>query len=205
MALLTFVALFFTFDFAVIGAGLLIRAFVASNNQVDHLRGAIPKGTILNVDRDDITNTGSVSIAAQAVIGALVTAAALAVLFRSKTRPRIFTIIASLLAFTSLWLLGSTIAFTVIFATKSARATASLGGVQLPQSLIDAQARALGVSPRYKDQSYLLHAAILPWFTWLFTIFATIAVFSESRVRHTENGGTEKLTAGTRETTPPIA
>jgi len=52
MALLTFAALFFSFDFAVIGAGLLIHAFVASNNQVDHLRTAIPKGTVLNVDRD---------------------------------------------------------------------------------------------------------------------------------------------------------
>ena len=58
MALLTFAALFFSFDFAVIGAGLLIHAFVASNNQVDHLRTVIPKGTVLNVNRDGKSNLG---------------------------------------------------------------------------------------------------------------------------------------------------
>ena len=90
----------------------------------------------------------------QALIIALTIAAAYSVFFRSKTRPKVFTILASLLAVTSLCLLSVTIAFTVIFATKSARVSASLGGVQLPQSIISAQARALGVSPLYKKQSF---------------------------------------------------
>lgn len=90
----------------------------------------------------------------QALIIGLTFAAAYSVFNRSKTSPKVFTIIGSLLAFTSLWLLSVTIAFTVIFATKSARVTASLGGIQLPQAIVDAQARALGVSPLYKDQSY---------------------------------------------------
>ena len=51
MALLTLIALFFSFDFAVIGAALLIRAFITSNNQVSDLRAAIPRGTVLDVDR----------------------------------------------------------------------------------------------------------------------------------------------------------
>lgn len=214
-------ALFFSFDFAVVSIGLLIHSFIASNDQVDNLRAVIPRGTVLDVNREgkvildishlrhsslspDIINTGRVSIAVQALIITLVTLSACAVLFRSKTRPKFFTILGSLLAFTSLWLLSVTIAFTVIFATKSARVSASLGGVQLPQSVIDAQARALGVSPVYKDQSYrklqlrpmtqcahatlpplVLHAAILPWFTWLFTTIAAVAVFSESRVHST--------------------
>jgi len=134
------------------------------------------------VNRDDITITGKVSTAVQALVILLATLSALAVFFRSRTRPKFFTILGSLLAFTSLWLLSVTIAFTVIFATKSARVSASLGGVQLPQSVIDSQARALGVSPIYKDQSYLLHAAILPWFAWLFTTIAAVAVFRESHV-----------------------
>ena len=49
----------------------------------------------------------------------------------------------------------------------------------------------------------VLHAAIIPWFTWLFTVFAAIAVFSESRVR-SEVPTTEKPSS-IRETTPPIA
>jgi len=104
--------------------------------------------------RPDITITGRVSAAVQALIILFTTLSAFAVFYRSRTRPKHFTILGSLLAFTSLWLLSVTIAFTVIFATKSARVSASIGGVQLPQSIIDAQARALGVSPIYKDQSY---------------------------------------------------
>lgn len=99
-------------------------------------------------------DAGKVSIAVQALIVILIIVSACAVFFRSRTRPKFFTILGSLLAFASLSLLSVTIAFTVIFATKSARVSASLGGVQLPQSVINAQARALGVSPVYKDQSY---------------------------------------------------
>jgi hypothetical protein len=102
----------------------------------------------------DITITGKVSIAVQALIGLLAVVSALAVFFRSKTRPKFFVILGSLLAFASLWLLSLTIAFTVIFATKSAHVSASFHGIPVPQSVINAQAQALGVSPVYKDQSY---------------------------------------------------
>ena len=172
MALLTLGALFFSFDFAVVSAGLLIHAFVASNDQVKNLKAAVPRGTVLDINRHgelisgsfhpplcssffpDITTTGQVSTAVQALVIALTTASALAILFRSKTRPKYFTILGSLLAFASLCLLSVMIAFTVIFATKSARVSASIGGIQLSQSVINSQARALGVSPVYKDQSY---------------------------------------------------
>jgi len=88
------------------------------------------------------------------VIVGLTILSAYAIWKRSKTRPKIFVILGSLLSFTSLGLLTVTIAFTVIFATKSARVSAFLGSTKLPQSIIDARARALGVSPVYKDQSY---------------------------------------------------
>lgn len=52
MGLLTLAALFFSFDFAVVSIGLLIHSFVASNDQVDNLRAVIPRGTVLDVDRD---------------------------------------------------------------------------------------------------------------------------------------------------------
>lgn len=185
MALLTLASLFLSFDFAVVSAALIIRAFVASNNQVDNLKAVVPKGTLLNVDRHDIITVGRVSLAVQALIIGLATVSALAILFRSRTRPKFFTILGSLLAFASLWVLSVTIAFTVIFATKSAHVSASIGSVQLPQSVIDSQARALGVSPVYKDQSYLLHATVLPWFAWLFTTIAAVLMISESRADST--------------------
>jgi len=181
MALLTLVALFFSFDFAVVGGALLIRALIASNDQVRDLRAAIPRGTTLNVNRHDISTAGEVSAAVQAIIGGLAVLSAYAVLNRSKIRPKFLVILGSLLSFASIWLLCVTIAITVIFATKSAQVSAFLGGSQLPQTIVDAQARALGVSPVYKDQSYLLHAAVLPWFTSLFTTVAAVSVLAESR------------------------
>ena len=54
MSLLTLTALFFSFCFAVVGAAHLIHAFIASNNQVRGLRAAIPRGTVLNVDRHGV-------------------------------------------------------------------------------------------------------------------------------------------------------
>lgn len=174
MALLAFVALFFSFDFAIVGAALLIHAFVASNDQVKKLKAAVPQGTVLHINRDgevistypsrhlslislplqDIITTGQVSTAVQALIIALSTASVLALLVRSKIRPKFFAVLGSLLAFASLWLFSVTVAFTVIFATKSARVSASLGGFPLSQATIASEARALGVSPVYKDQSY---------------------------------------------------
>ena len=115
----------------------------------------VPRSSIVtHVPRSDITTAGEVSAAVQGIIVGLAVLSAYAVLNRSRIRPKFLVILGSLLSFTSIWLLSVTIAFTVIFATKSARVSASLGGVHLPQSIIDAQARALGVSPVYKDQSY---------------------------------------------------
>jgi len=74
MALLTLIALFFSFDFAVIGAALLLRAFVASNDQVNYLKGAVPRGTVLNINRADILNVGKVSAAVHGVTIAIITA-----------------------------------------------------------------------------------------------------------------------------------
>jgi hypothetical protein len=157
------------------------------------------------------------------LIIAITTVSALAILFRSKTRPKFFTILGSLLAFASVLLLAVTIAFTTIFATKSARVSASIGTLQLPQSVIDSQAKALGVSPVYKEQSYrelqsspalqsadaicpsVLHAAILPWFAWLFTSVAAVALLSESRTDPTSESVPINDKSSAREKTPSIA
>jgi len=211
MALVTLAALFFSFAFAVIGAAHLIHAFVASNDQVKHLRALVPQGTVLDVNRSDITTAGGVSAAVQGIIIGLAVLSAYAVFKRSKTRPKFLVILGSLLSFTSLWLLSVTIAFTVIFATKSARVSASLRGVQVSPAIISAQAQALGVSPVYKDQSYLLYATIFSWIAWLFTTIAAVAVLLELRVHSTpvakqDSPLNEKSTTGVRrESTPSIA
>lgn len=52
MALPTLVALFFSFAFAVASIGLHIHALADSNGQVDRLRSLVPRGTVLDVNRN---------------------------------------------------------------------------------------------------------------------------------------------------------
>ena len=52
----------------------------------------------------------------------------------------------------------------------------------------------------------VLHATILPWFAWLFTVIAAAAVFSESRVDSVPDSGATPINDKTsaRERTPSI-
>jgi hypothetical protein len=59
-----------------------------------------------------------------------------------------------ILGFLGVWLLATQIAFTQIFATKAAKVTAFLGGSQLPQALVDARQKQLGVTGVFKEIGY---------------------------------------------------
>lgn len=53
-------------------------------------------------------------------------------------------------------------------------------GIRLPQSIVDAQAAALGLSQRYWDRGYLKFMAIAPWFTFLACAVAAAVTFLAS-------------------------
>lgn len=61
---------------------------------------------------------------------------------------------ALLVAFCTLWIFATLIAFDVIARTRQAKVSASLGGVALPASIIQQQQQQLGVSTVYWDAHY---------------------------------------------------
>lgn len=73
-----------------------------------------------------------------------------------------------MLAFWSLWTFTAIIPFDVFFAKRSARITATLGGIAVPQSLIDALSAQLGVSPVYRKQGYCESFRCVYYFLFLF-------------------------------------
>jgi hypothetical protein len=80
---------------------------------------------------------------------------ALAALFITRySSAKTSLLLAGLLGFGAIWLLPTTIAFTVVFATKAAKISASIGGVSLPQAIIEAQEKAFGLTPVYKHKIY---------------------------------------------------
>jgi hypothetical protein len=60
----------------------------------------------------------------------------------------------AVLAFCGVWLFASIVPFTFYFATRTAKVTASLNGIQLPSSLVNQAEQALGTTSVYKKISY---------------------------------------------------
>jgi len=80
----------------------------------------------------------------------------------------------------ALWLFIAQAGFTHIFRTRSALVHAYADGVELPDSVVQTIVEPLGVDNEYRHIGYLLPAAILPWFTVLFTVIAAIVAFLAS-------------------------
>ena len=128
------------------------------------------------------------------------------ILFSSSTNhAKALRIQGAILTFCAVWLFATIIPFTFFFATRSAKVTASLNGLQLPSTLVNQAENSLGSTSIYKKIGYctitrsffMLHwssnclltvrlVAILPWFTDLFTAIAAIVLFmAASRVTPT--------------------
>lgn len=67
---------------------------------------------------------------------------------------RNFLVQALCLLICTLWLLGSVIAYTVVFATRSADVTASLYGIPIPQSIINQFLQQHGINVQYRHIHY---------------------------------------------------
>lgn len=173
-------SLFLTFAFAVASLGVLINAFVKSNDEANYVQTVAPKGTIVNIGDDgeystvmvkkkrtlliqllDILTTGKVSSAIQAVLILLSLLSLAALSITRFSSPKAFLLLGALLAFSTVWLLATTIAFTVIFATKSAKITATAGGVVIPQNIISVIQASLGLTPVYKELGYRMSFVII--------------------------------------------
>jgi len=136
----------------------------------------------VQVDTHDIFSLGVVLIVG---CGGLIVTSLLAILTSFVDLSFIPRILESLaFGFWSIWIFACVIANTVISRTRSAKVL--VGGRQLPASLVQQASEAVGVSPRYWDNSYVRFYAIVTWFTLLFAVLSTfVSLFS--RPKKSEN------------------
>ncbi|KAI5995931.1 hypothetical protein EDD15DRAFT_2164430 [Pisolithus albus] len=170
-------ALFLSFAFAVVGLGVSINARVKANQAVNEVKHSISLTRPDRLDISlptllDISDVGSVVLAGCALQVVLSALFIVFVFFPRRTTALFLRIQGWSLYFCGVWLLATLIPFDVFYATRQAQVSATLDGISVPAAEIQSIEQALGLSPYYKDASYLKLVAILPWFALLFAVIA---------------------------------
>ncbi|KAG6332669.1 hypothetical protein ID866_6423 [Astraeus odoratus] len=96
------------------------------------------------------------------------------------------------LFFCAVWLFATLVPFDLFFATRQASVSATLDGITVSQSIIQNIEEALGISPVYREQSFLKLVAILPWFAFLFAIIAGLILHVAASRVSAYGGDSEK-------------
>lgn len=178
------------------GAG--INALHKSDILKDFVRDHAPQGVRVDINDSDVFNSGTVVTIGSGLL-ALTSLFTLILLLLScrSPKPTLMRLGAAFHLFFSVWIFAALIPFDAFTRNRSARVAAFLGNTQLPDSVVQQQQQALGVSAVYWDQSYLRTLAILPWFTILFGVIAAVVLFrGASAVRNGQgygHGGTTAL------------
>lgn len=171
-----FTALGLAFAWGIIAFGIGINALVKSNDLKDNVKRLVPPPTVVNINDHDVFSAGAVATVISIVIAVLCILFILADLVMTTT-PGILKIEGSVLGFFTTWLFATIIPVTHFYRTRSAKIEASINGTPLSQQSIQTVSQALGLSSRYRDLFFLRLLAILPWFTFLFTLIATVVLF----------------------------
>jgi len=139
----------------IVAGAVGLNALIKSNQEQTRLRHAAPKGVTVYINVNDAYHTGVVSTTISATIG-LVTFIFLSfyVIKPKFTSGRPLRLQGAILAFLALWLFAVETAFTVIFATKEAQVSATIGGMQVPQDAIKKVETSLHSTRVYKDIWY---------------------------------------------------
>ncbi|KAJ7489128.1 hypothetical protein FB451DRAFT_1223809 [Mycena latifolia] len=178
------ITLFLAWAWAVIALGVEINAFVKSNKDKDGIRKEVPRPTTVSIDTNDVFQSGVVVTTVVAVILFLCTVYIGLLLVdnsrRSGLSTRTLVVQYLSLGFFAIWLLATQIPVTVFVATRSARVEAFIDGLKLPDSVVATIERALGAKTKYSSFGYLKLIAIIPWFTFLFTLIAAVVSFMAS-------------------------
>lgn len=147
-------SLLLSFAFGVIGMAVGINALVKFHDEKRRLLGAVPAGTSVTVDTNDILNAGYVLTVVCGLV-ALFSALFLAPIFLAPALAgRTLKFQGAILAFLSAWLFATLVAFTDFFANRSAKITAFLGPIQIQPSVIQSIVSSLGGATEYRHVDY---------------------------------------------------
>lgn len=156
-------SLFLSFVFGVVGLGLNANAFVKSNNQKDAVLRVAPRGTSIDINDNDVFDSGAAVTAFCGVL-ALASAVSLGLLFPSllraeKSRERSLATRTLhwqgvVLSLSTVGLFAALVAMTNFVANGEAKVSASVNGVAVPTTVVQSLQRALGVTTVYHEISY---------------------------------------------------
>ncbi|TDL16074.1 hypothetical protein BD410DRAFT_795696 [Rickenella mellea] len=172
--------------FSLISGSLGLNALFESSHSKSFLKKNAPSGVTLTIDASDILQSGVVLTVSCALLAILTSVLLLLAFFPRKVTGNVSTtrgyrIQAYVTAFTTLWIFAALIAYDVVVSTRSARVTAMVGKLTLPDSAVRQQEMMLGVSPVYWKQNYLRWQAFVTWFAVLFGTLSSIFLFLASR------------------------
>ncbi|KAJ7621407.1 hypothetical protein FB45DRAFT_140732 [Roridomyces roridus] len=187
------IALFLAWAWAVVSLGIEINAFVKSHKDKRDIEDLVPSPTTVSINTNDVFRSGAVVTAGCATVIALCTLFIILLIFdrpsslSASGRPSMATRTLPLqylsLGFFSLWIFSAQVPVTVFVAQRSPKIVASLAGITIPASVVKTIESSLGVRTRYKDYHYLILVAVLPWFTFLFTLIAAVVSYLASTRR----------------------
>ncbi|KAF9233777.1 hypothetical protein BU15DRAFT_53449 [Melanogaster broomeanus] len=178
--------LFFCFAFSVIGGSVGLNALIKSNQERSLARNSLAAlgGTTdatINIDINDVFSSGAVITAVCALL-ALLSGVFFAFTWCPVKDKRFwFRLQSCALFFCAIWLFATLIPFDYFFANREAQVSASVNGVPMTADLIQAFEQLLGITPVYRDISYLRLLAVLPWFALLFSVIAGVVLHFAAR------------------------
>lgn len=139
------------FAFGIAGMGVGINALVKFNDQKRQLKSAAPAGATVNIDTNDVLDSGYVITV---VCGLLALFSVIFALPALSARVGLIRLQALIFGFLSVWLFATLVAFTDFFANRSAKVSASIGSLAIPDSIIQSIVHSLGASTEYKHVDY---------------------------------------------------
>ncbi|KAJ6551136.1 hypothetical protein B0H19DRAFT_995614 [Mycena capillaripes] len=189
------ITLFLAWAWSLISLAIGINAFVKSNKDKNGIKDEVPAPTTISIDTNDVFQAGAVVTTISVLILVLSTLYIGLMVVDANARSGISTRTLPLqylsLGFLAVWLFATEIPVSLFVSTRSAKVSASIDGIMLPNNVIKTVERALHAKTRYKDFSYLKLLAILPWFTFIFTVAAALVAFlASSRARRNASSKT---------------
>ncbi|KAG8984359.1 hypothetical protein FRB90_005362 [Tulasnella sp. 427] len=139
-------------------------------------------GVTVDIWTSDVWNAGMVEGIAHLFLGATAALAAFALLFSSRVpqflRTGMLPLLLALWTFSTIFVLVTSVITTIFVETRQAKVTAYLpNGTKMPDSLVTAFSKQLGMSPEYSTFGYLKFMTIAPWIALLFAVLSTILTF----------------------------
>ncbi|KAF7377438.1 hypothetical protein MSAN_00165500 [Mycena sanguinolenta] len=178
------ITLFLAWAWSLISFSIGVNAFVKSKQDKNQIVDKIPFPTNISINTNDITQAGAVVTTISVLILILTTLYIALMVIDANARSGISTRTLRLqyisLSFLAIALFATEIPVSLFVSTRSAKVSASVDGFNLSDGTLKTIERALGAQTAYKDFSYLKLLAILPWFTFIFTLAAAIVSFLAS-------------------------